>query len=145
MIAASLVATMPARAVVEININKGVVEPLPVAITDFLSADQLGANITSVIAADLERSGLFAPINKNAFIEKISNPDATPRFEDWKVINAQALVTGRITKQSDGRLKAEFRLWDTFGGQQLIGQQFSQRRITGVVLRTSSRTRSMSV
>lgn len=124
MIAASLVATMPARAVVEININKGVVEPLPIAVTDFLSGDQLGANITSVIAADLERSGLFAPINKGAFIEKISNPDASPRFEDWKVINAQALVTGRITKQPDGRLKAEFRLWDTFGGQQLIGQQF---------------------
>lgn len=124
MIAASLVCTMPARAVVEININKGVIEPLPIAITDFLSADQLGPNITSVIAADLERSGLFAPIDKGAFIEKISNPDAAPRFEDWKVINAQALVTGRITKQPDGRLKAEFRLWDTFGGQQMIGQQF---------------------
>src|SRR5690606_21556915 len=55
---------------------------------------------------------------------KISNPDASPRFEDWKVINAQALVTGRITQQPDGRLKAEFRLWDTFGGQQMIGQQF---------------------
>ncbi|MGB5841108.1 MAG: Tol-Pal system protein TolB, partial [Brucella anthropi] len=117
MIAASLVCTMPARAVVEININKGVIEPLPIAITDFLSADQLGPNITSVIAADLERSGLFAPIDKGAFIEKISNPDAAPRFEDWKVINAQALVTGRSTKQTDGRLKAEVRLWDTFGGQ----------------------------
>nr|WP_184222477.1 Tol-Pal system beta propeller repeat protein TolB [Paenochrobactrum gallinarii] len=124
MITASMAATLPARAVVEININKGNVEPLPIAVTDFLSGDQLGANISAVIAADLERSGLFAPIDKKAFIEKISNPDAAPRFEDWKVINAQALATGRITKQADGRLKAEFRLWDTFGGQQLTGQQF---------------------
>lgn len=124
MVAASMAATLPARAVVEININKGNVEPLPIAVTDFLSADQLGANISAVIAADLERSGLFLPIDKKAFIEKISNPDAAPRFEDWKVINAQALATGRITKQPDGRLKAEFRLWDTFGGQQLTGQQF---------------------
>ncbi len=122
--AASFACSLPARAAVEININKGVIEPLPIAITDFLSADQLGPNISSVIAADLERSGLFAPINKSAFIEKISNPDATPRFDDWKVINAQALVTGRITRQPDGRLKAEFRLWDTFAGQQLVGQQF---------------------
>ncbi len=76
----------------------------------------MGAQVSQVIAADLQRSGLFAPISKTAFIEKISNPDAAPRFEDWKVINAQALVTGRVTQEADGRLRAEFRLWDTFAG-----------------------------
>ncbi|MDR2309634.1 Tol-Pal system beta propeller repeat protein TolB [Hyphomicrobiales bacterium] len=134
----STAAVLPARAVVEVNINKGNVDPLPIALTDFLSGDQLGAEITSIIAADLERSGLFAPIDKKAFIEKISNPDVAPRFEDWKVINAQALVTGRITKQPDGRLKAEFRLWDTFAGQQLAGQQFfttpeNKRRVAHII------------
>ncbi|MCO6185105.1 Tol-Pal system beta propeller repeat protein TolB [Rhizobium sp. L1K21] len=114
----------PAWALVEININKGNVQPLPIAITDFVSGDAMGANISQVIAADLKRSGLFAPVDKKAFIEKISNPDQPPRFEDWRVINAQALVTGRVVKESDGRLRAEFRLWDTFAGQQMIGQQF---------------------
>jgi TolB protein len=114
MITTAVIAT-PANALVEININKGNVEPLPIAITDFLQGD-MGAQVSQVIAADLQRSGLFAPINKNAFIEKISNPDAAPRFEDWKVINAQALVTGRVTQEGDGRLRAEFRLWDTFAG-----------------------------
>jgi TolB protein len=117
-------AVTPAFAAVEININKGNVEPLPVAITDFQSADELGANISAVVAADLKRSGLFAPIDKAAFIEKITNPDQPPRFEDWKVINAQALVTGRVVKEGDGRLRAEFRLWDSFAGKQLTGQQF---------------------
>ena len=100
----------PAYALVEININRGNVEPLPIAVTDFMSGNELGAQISQVIAADLQRSGLFAPVNKAAFIEKISNPDQQPRFEDWKVINAQALVTGRVTRESDGRLRAEFRL-----------------------------------
>src|SRR5262245_9592428 len=113
----------PAMALVEINVNKGNVEPLPIAITDFISGGDLGPKITDVIAADLKRSGLFAPVNKQAFIEKISNPDQPPRFEDWKVINAQALVTGRVA-QEGGRLRAEFRLWDTFAGQQMTGQQF---------------------
>ncbi|WFU00946.1 Tol-Pal system beta propeller repeat protein TolB [Rhizobium sp. CB3171] len=113
----------PAYAVVELNINKGNVQPMPIAITDLLSNDGLGAQISGVIAADLQRSGLFAPVNKQAFIEKISNPDATPRFQDWTAINAQALVTGRVT-QEGGRLRAEFRLWDTYGSQQMIGQQF---------------------
>ena len=53
------VAVLPARAVVEIDINKGVVEPLPIAITEFISADGKGAEIASVVEADLRRSGLF--------------------------------------------------------------------------------------
>ena len=131
-------ATLPARALVEIDVNKGNVEPLPIAITDFLSGDAMGAEIAGIVAADLQRSGLFAPIDKGAFIEKISNPDVAPRFEDWKVINAQALVTGRVSQDADGRLKAEFRLWDTFAGQQLAGEQFfankaNSRRIAHII------------
>jgi TolB protein len=131
-------AILPARALVEIDVNQGVVEPLPIAITDFLSGDAIGAEIAGIVAADLKRSGLFAPIDKGAFIEKISNPDAAPRFEDWKVINAQALVTGRVSEEADGRLRAEFRLWDTFAGQQLVGEQFfsskaNSRRVAHII------------
>ncbi|MBE1204776.1 Tol-Pal system beta propeller repeat protein TolB [Aminobacter carboxidus] len=134
----STLAVLPAHALVEIDVNKGNVEPLPIAITDFLSGDAMGAEIAGIVAADLQRSGLFAPIDKGAFIEKISNPDVAPRFEDWKVINAQALVTGRVSQEADGRLKAEFRLWDTFAGQQLAGEQFfankaNSRRIAHII------------
>lgn len=130
--------TAPARAEVVIDVNKGNVEPLPIAVTDFLSGDGLGAEIASIVTADLQRSGLFAPIDKAAFIEKISNPDAAPRFSDWQTINAQALVTGRITQEGDGRLRAEFRLWDVFGNEQLIGEQFfaapdKKRRLAHII------------
>jgi len=136
--AAGMAVTQPAHAVLEIDVNQGVVEPLPIAVTDFLSSDQMGRDIASVISADLKRSGLFAPVDQAAFIEKISNPDVAPRFDDWKVINAQALVTGRVSKEPDGRLRAEFRLWDTFAGQQLVGEQFfaspnNWRRIAHII------------
>ncbi|TKT75365.1 Tol-Pal system protein TolB [Aquamicrobium sp. LC103] len=138
---AGMAAMLPARAQLQIDVTQGVVEPLPIAITDFLSGDQVGADIASVVVADLRRSGLFAPIDKGAFIEKISNPDVAPRFDDWKVINAQALVTGRVTKEPDGRLRAEFRLWDTFAGQQLVGEQFfanpqNWRRVAHIIADT---------
>jgi TolB protein len=128
----------PAWALVEIDVNKGNVAPLPIAITDFLSGDAMGAQISDIVSADLKRSGLFAPIDKSAFIEKVSNPDAAPRFDDWKVINAQALVTGRVTQEADGKLKAEFRLWDVFAGQQLVGQQYfankgNYRRVAHII------------
>ena len=77
-----------------------------------------------MITADLKRSGLFAPIDPNAFIEKVSNPDQAPNFDNWRVLKAQALVTGRVSKEPDGRLRAEFRLWDVYAGQQMTGQQF---------------------
>jgi TolB protein len=135
---ASAFMTVPARALVEIDVNKGVIEPLPIAITDFISGDDLGRQVTEIIAADLERSGLFKPIEKAAFIEQISNPDIAPRFEDWKVINAQALVTGRVSTEGDGRVRAEFRLWDTFAAEQMDGQQFfasgdNWRRIAHII------------
>jgi TolB protein len=131
-------AALSVRAEVVVDVTKGNVEPLPIAITDFLAGGDLGAKISGVVAADLKRSGLFAPVDKGAFIEKISNPDVAPRFEDWKVINAQALVTGRVTQEGDGRLRAEYRLWDTFAGSQLDGQQFyanpdNWRRIAHII------------
>ena len=136
--------TFPACALVRIDVNQGNVQPLPIAITDFLSGDSRGSDISSVIAADLNSSGLFKPIDKTAFIEKISNPDIAPRFDDWKAINAQALVTGRVTAEADGRLKVEFRLWDTFAGKQLVGEQYYTSPATGGASPTSSPIRSTS-
>ncbi|WP_126397290.1 Tol-Pal system beta propeller repeat protein TolB [Blastochloris tepida] len=118
----------PAGAVLKLDITQGVVQPLPIALPDFVGASapdaEFGRNVTQVITADLKRSGLFAPISPQAFIERITNFDQQPRYPDWRVINAQALVTGRMTRQPDGRLRAEFRLWDVFGGAQLTGQQY---------------------
>lgn len=127
---ASLLAAtvLPARALVEIDINQGNIEPLPIAVTDFISGDGIGAQISQVVADNLRRSGLFAPVDKGAFIEQVTNPDAAPRFEDWRVINAQALVTGRVVEEAGGRLRAEFRLWDTFAGEQMAGEQFFTNR-----------------
>ncbi|HMK71654.1 MAG TPA: Tol-Pal system protein TolB, partial [Xanthobacteraceae bacterium] len=117
-----------AAAVVRLDVTQGNFQPLPIAISDFMGGapadNDLAQGVTQIITADLRRSGLFAPIDPAAFIEKITSVDAVPRFADWRVINAQALATGRVTRQSDGRLKAEFRLWDVLAGQQLAGQQY---------------------
>jgi TolB protein len=106
----------------------GEAAPLPIAIPNFAAgtpADgEVGVGVAQVITNNLRRSGLFAPIDQAAYIEKTINIDAAPQFQNWKTINAQALVTGRMTRQPDGRLKAEFRLWDVNTAQQLAGQQY---------------------
>ena len=117
----------PASALVEIDITRGNIEPLPIAIPAFAGNGgdaQLGADIAQIIASDLRRSGLFLPLDPATFTQVSLGGNQTPRFSDWTVLNAQALVTGAIARQADGRLRAEFRLWDVFAGQQMAGQQF---------------------
>ncbi|MEN0001017.1 MAG: Tol-Pal system protein TolB, partial [Pseudomonadota bacterium] len=81
---ALLLSVLPARALVEIDINRGTVEPLPLAVTDFISNDDIGVRISQVVTENLRRSGIFAPIDRSAFIEQITNTDVAPRFEDWR-------------------------------------------------------------
>jgi len=114
----------PAKAALQIRIEEGVSEPLPIAIPDFLGAEQ-GRDIARVVRADLERSGLFRPLDPASFIEHIADINVPPRFGDWRTIQAQGLVTGQAMPQTDGRLKVEFRLWDIFGEQQMIGLQYA--------------------
>jgi TolB protein len=126
----ALAAATPAGAVVELDITQGNIQALPIAIPDFAGDGMIdpsaAAEISNVVAADLRSSGLFNPIDPAAFIERDVSTDRVPTFEDWRVVNAQALVVGRITA-SDGRLRAEFRLWDVFSGKQLAGEQFFTR------------------
>ncbi|MCW5713689.1 MAG: Tol-Pal system protein TolB [Bauldia sp.] len=140
LVAAFFSAT-PALAVLEVDITRGNIAPLPIAITNLVGTGidaQLGADISAVITADLRRSGIFAPTDAATFIQRDINPDEAPRFGDWRIINSQALVTGRVVSQPDGRLRVEFRLWDVFAGQQLDGQQLyttpqNWRRIAHII------------
>ncbi len=137
-----VLAALPAGAVLKIDINQGSVEPLPIAISPLYGKTaaeaSMGQDIAQVISADLERSGLFRPIDSKAFIQKAADMRIQPRFGDWRIINAQALVTGQVEILPDGRLRTEFRLWDVYAGQQLVGLQYftspdNWRRIAHII------------
>jgi len=120
-----LLMAFPAIADLKIDITRGHSEPLPVAIADFMGENRtdnkFGRDVTKVIKANLKRSGLFNTIDKNAFIQTAESLQVQPRFGDWRVINAQALVYGKSELQDDGRLRVEYRLWDVYAEQQLAG------------------------
>jgi TolB protein len=133
---------LPARAELHIPVTRGNVAPMPIAIPEFLATSPNGAEaartVTEIITNNLRHSGLFAPIDPNAFIERVNNFDAVPRFPDWRTINAQALVVGRVNRDGGGRIRAEFRLWDVIAGSQLEGKQYSatpenERRIGHII------------
>ncbi len=119
----------PVVAELQIDITQGTVKPMPIAISDLTGSTgqekRIGEDIASVIAANLERSGLFKPLNKKSFIQKLDSEQSIPRFGDWRIINAQALVHGRSKILPDGRLRVEFRLWDVFAEKQMVGLAYS--------------------
>jgi TolB protein len=113
----------------EVNVDKYHRQPIPIALPDFPGTtpaeNELGHNIMSVVSGDLERSGLFRPIDPKSFVQDAQSLRVTPRFADWKLINAQDLVTGALATQADGSVHIEFRLWDVLAGTQTTGFAFT--------------------
>ena len=127
---------------VKIDITRGRVEPMPIAVVPFSfsdkSIDNIEKKISSVISNDLERSGLFRPIKKESFVQTLSSFNSIPRFPDWRVLNAQALIQGEVNELRNGQIRVSYRLWDVFIGQQLKGQAFvtpkaNWRRVSHII------------
>ena len=70
------------------SIPEGEFTPLPIAIPNFVAGTpgdaEVGVGVSQVITNNLKRSGLFAPIDQAAFIERITNIDTAPQFQSWK-------------------------------------------------------------
>jgi len=106
--------------------TQGTIAPIPIAIPFFLGPDpKLAADIAQVVTADLGNSGLFEPLDRGSYLEQVRDINAAPRFPDWRAIRADALVVGDVGRSADGRIVAQFRLWDVTTGRQLAGQRFA--------------------
>ena len=72
----------------------------------------------------LEQQDYLIPLKKEAFVQKPDIAHLKPRFEDWRLIKAQALVTGKLLV-TDGKLKVEFRLWDLAAAKEMTALAFT--------------------
>ena len=146
----------PSTAELNVSITQGSSNPLPIAVTNFVSPirssknglnippsvrdreAEIGRDISSVIRADLERSGLFKPIDSKAFIDVEKSIERLPKFNNWRVLKAQALTQGSVTIFDEDRVKVQYRLWDVFAEKHMRGQVYSTvpsnwRRIAHII------------
>ena len=127
----------PTSALIEVDITRGNLDPLPIAVSslhlesgskDIKEGEKIikniGEEISKVIETNLKRSGLFNPLKKDSFVQNPDIAHVKPRFEDWRLIKAQALVTGKVTILED-KLRTEFRLWDVVAAKEMIALAFS--------------------
>ena len=132
-----LLKTTNSYSLIEVDITRGNLNPLPIAVSPLfqdkksknefqreLNLDDLGSEISKVVENNLKQSGLFNPLSKDAFLQKPDIAHLKPRFEDWALIKAQALITGKVSI-SNGKLKVEFRLWDVLAGREMLALAFT--------------------
>ena len=124
-------------ALIEVDITRGNLNPLPVAVSPLsidenskknfekiLNKNDIGSEISLIIENNLKTSGLFNPLNKDAFLQAPDIANLKPRFEDWSLIKAQALITGKVNF-IDKKLRVEFRLWDVLAGKEILALAFT--------------------
>ena len=124
------------RAELTIRITQGVGRQVPIAIVPFGfdSSDDSSDTasplaIADVIAADLQRSGRFAPIDENNMLQKPTT-GVDVDFDDWSIIGAEGLVVGRVTQTGNNAYSVQFQLFDVFGREQLVGYRMPATRGT---------------
>ena len=122
-------------ALIEVDITRGNLDPLPIAVSPLhvdinseeykdLRVKELGEEISKIIEINFKNTGLFNPLKKDAFVQKPDIAHLKPRFEDWRLIKAQALVTGKLLIK-DQKLKVEFRLWDLAAAKEMTALAFT--------------------
>ena len=123
------------NALIKVDITRGNLDPLPIAVSPLhvdntsetlenINIKKLGIDISGIIENNFKSTGLFNPLKKEAFVQKPDIAHLKPRFEDWRLIKAQALVTGKLSVKNN-KLKIEFRLWDLTASKEMIALSFT--------------------
>ncbi|MBT3939821.1 MAG: Tol-Pal system protein TolB, partial [Pelagibacterales bacterium] len=127
----------------QIDIMGGNIQAMPIAISYFsiendLKELKLQNNIPNLIANNLVNSGLFKLLNRDAYMQNPEQLNSSPKFRDWRIIDAQALITGKISKKSGNKINVSVELWDIYGEKRMFGISLSSkikswRRISHII------------
>ena len=93
---------------------------IPIAVAKFRDEDRSGQAVSSIIRANLERSGVFRCLDNAAVLDEVVQPSMT----EWRSRAADALLAGSVSRLADGRFDVRFKLWDVVRGTDLGGQSY---------------------
>jgi TolB protein len=117
-------AAFSARAALNIEIVGSGANQIPIAIAPFRSEESLPQQITSIVSADLTRSGLFKSVDAGGVVPIPFEPEQVV-YPTWRARGADALVIGTATPAGDGRFDVRFRLFDVVKQTQLAGFSYT--------------------
>ena len=116
-------------AALTIEITEGVEGALPIAVVPFGwgSTQPMPEDIAAIVAADLRRSGRFAPLADSDLVARPTQ-DSQVVFRDWRLLGVDNLVIGTVVPDGPDAYQVKFQLFDVLRGRQLIGFSFRPTR-----------------
>ena len=115
----------PAFAQFRVEVSGVGLTQLPIAIAPFRGEAQAPQKIGNIVKADLERSGMFRPVDAAGIV---ADENTRPDLAAWRQKGADAMVTGSVSLLADGRFDVRLRLWDIVRGQDLGGQSYTVKQ-----------------
>ena len=127
----------------QIDIMGGNIQAMPIAVSYFsfdeeLKSLNLHKNIPNLISNNLINSGLFKLLDRDAYMQSPEQLINRPKFRDWRIIDAQALISGKISKKDNEKISVSIELWDVYGEKRMFGLSLSSkakswRRISHII------------
>jgi TolB protein len=109
-----------AHAQLAIEITGAGAQRIPIAIVPFAGENALPPGISTIVRADLERSGLFRGLELPPIVPE-PNEGSNINYSEWRARLADALLVGSVQPRPDGRYEVRFRLHDVVKQQALGG------------------------
>lgn len=119
-----LTASLLVQAAMTVEIVGGAAQQIPIAIVPFSQAAAKLDNPAAIIAADLQRSGLFRILDTRGMLNQPHDLTEV-KFSEWAALEAQALVIGKVEPAAGGRFKVSFRLLDVVKQTTLAGLEYN--------------------
>ena len=126
-----------ANAVLKIEITEGIEGATPIAIIPFRwtgSSRPTGSDMSGIVSSDLARSGKFSPVPEKELLARPQRPEDI-HFKTWRVAGVDHLVIGSVQMAAQNMYKVEFRLFNVYRGEQVLGYSFNA---TGATLRNTA-------
>ena len=125
-----------------VEITEGV-KRRPIAVVPFGwegNTPEMPTEVAEIIANNLTRSGRFAPIPEEDMLQKPTT-GVDVDFDDWAILDIEAVVVGRVTQTGDNAYTVQFQLFDVYGQKQLVGYRMPASR--GTMRRVAHRLADM--
>ncbi|WP_236717264.1 Tol-Pal system beta propeller repeat protein TolB [Acidihalobacter prosperus] len=121
-------AWMPAHAALNITITQGAVGATPIGVVPFgwSGTGQPPQRIGHIVADDLARSGLFAPVPPGKMPQQPTQPSQINNTA-WSKMGVGDVVIGGLESLGGGQYSVHFQLFDTLQNQQLLGYRFQAK------------------
>ncbi|WP_108444264.1 Tol-Pal system beta propeller repeat protein TolB [Halomonas denitrificans] len=115
-----------AQADLTIEITRGSDRATPIAVVPLADGEEMPQDIAQIVADDLERSGYFEPLEREAMFARPASSDEV-RYGEWRALDVRYLVVGRVSREGEN-YRIEYELMDVSGGSRMLAESVTAGR-----------------